>query len=128
MKPGKIDIINKKVSESLDLDLELVKAINISFWDKTKEAINNLENTELYLNTLGSFKIKDWRVRPMIKYYTIALNSLEEQGKGGLEYLQYTEALDRFNKINTILEKVIVKENKKLKIKDEYIQNLEEQG
>lgn len=121
MKPGKIGIINKKVSEKTGMKLETVTLINDFYWTKIKTMINELYNDEIYLHSLGSFKVRPHRIDEFIRNTeNLRKYHVEKQQLNMIELSDFTLArlLDFKAKYKDRLEK-------KNQIKGGHIQDLE---
>ena len=95
------------LAEKYGLTVEQVRNIIIYFWrNGVKRSLENMVSDEIYVSKLGSFKIKDWKLKYSIPI-SYALSKRENLHERNIEY---------FTKLNTQLieiEKVVQSKNEK---------------
>jgi len=127
MNPKKINSIITKTSQELNLSESLVDDIIGFYWNQVRNSINNAEHASLKINSLGTFKVKKWKLDSLIEKYN---NHIENLSKNNFKYM----TLQRHAILNSIKEKlerlesvkkdILLEEKRKEEIKikrEEYI-------
>lgn len=69
MKPRKAKELLPDVAAELKLPMRLVEAVALEYWKEVWLALTNLKSSQVHVNGLGDFKIKNWQLEKEIKKY-----------------------------------------------------------
>lgn len=94
--------IYQRLSDKYSLPIEQVRASIVYFWRSgVKRSLENMVSDEIYINKLGSFKIKDWKLRYAIPMST-ALSKRSNMHERNIEY--FTKLSIQLVELNKIIE------------------------
>lgn len=100
--------IYSRLAVKYNLTEEQVRSAIIYFWRTgVKRSLESIINPEIYINKLGSFKMKDWKLKYVIPS-SLALSERLGQHEKNLEYFKLLN--ERLQEV----EKQIIEKRKKL--------------
>lgn len=89
--------IYPKLAEKYNRTIEEIREIVIYFWRQgVKRSLERIDSSEIYINRLGSYKIKEYRI-PYVLPSIMHLAELDSMGEETKEY--FTFLRDRLNQI-----------------------------
>ena len=115
-------------------DEELVKAVVDFYWSELRKVIVNLKAPNIIVNGLGTFKIKDWKIKTVEQKYSNYVEAFtKRKDKGKLTFQQFAtlkddeERLAKIRNIQKLLDADVVKKQELKKRRHEYNASLEKQ-
>lgn len=94
--------IYEKLSKKYDVPVETVRDVVIWFWrNGVKRSLEGVVNSEIYINRLGSFKIKSYKVPYVIPSVNLLLDKYKDNERN-LDY--FTGLKDRLIAIQSMID------------------------
>ena len=69
MNPKKVKLITKKTSEELNISESTVDDVISFYWNQVRNEIVNVNSISIRINSLGTFHIKNWKLKSVIEKY-----------------------------------------------------------
>ena len=66
----------KLTAEELNVPLSLVDDLTSFYWGRIHKAMSGLEGPEIQVASLGTFKVKSWKLDESIGRYNMFLNAM----------------------------------------------------
>lgn len=110
--------IYSKIAEKYQLSIEEVREAVIYFWrEGVKRSLERVDSSEIYVNKLGSYKIKDYRI-PYVMPSIMHLIEREGMSPDNLEYFTFLR-----DRLTIIANQVKEKKLKRTEFRELYKQN-----
>lgn len=110
--------IYSKIAEKYQLSIEEVREAVIYFWrEGVKRSLERVDSSEIYVNKLGSYKIKDYRI-PYVMPSIMHLIEREGMSPENLEYFTFLR-----DRLTIIANQVKEKKLKRSEFRELYKQN-----
>lgn len=105
-------------AKALDVDLNLVKDFTSFYWSDVRKALIDMRDVNIYVDNLGTFKAKTWKVDELQQKYEDMLGHYAKAQQDKMSFLKFTiqkeieVKLDKVKNLMKIIEKA--KEKKQL--------------
>jgi len=74
--PKKNKEVIKLVSTELNISEELADAVVSHYWKRVRKSMVDLEHHAIFVEGLGTFKVKHWKLPDIIQKYTNYMNAI----------------------------------------------------
>ncbi len=116
MVPKKSDELIKATADELGLSEKLVSAVKTFYWKDVRKAISDMRYHSLFIENLGTFKVKSWKLEETLKTYTRYTTNMEATTFRRMTIKMETE--NRMEKIRNLLTLLQDEVTKKQSVKD----------
>ena len=130
MIPKKAKDFRKATAEDTGYSEELICSVLDFYWTRVRKEISDLTYPSINIPSLGTFKVKHWKLDEAVEHYEQILGRIEGNFS---KYKMAKDIRDKVEKIKTIKELKAVEDNrltnKKEKRKNDKLENnMEEQS
>lgn len=116
MIPKKSKELIKSTAQQLGISEELVDAVKSFYWKEVRKSISDLKYHSIFVENLGTFKVKPWKLPEILQKYNNYLNSIDATTFKRMEFKVDMEG--RIEKIKILLELLNEESEKKQSVKD----------
>lgn len=128
MRPKKVKDLIPQLAKELQLSEAEVESVLDVYWSKIRKTLSSLEHNAVFMNSLGTFKIKPWAVESRLKSNDHQIDRYTSNPTAGT--LSILNDLFKDNvKLNGVKARYV--EEQKIKHEKRYVrrnQNLEGEG
>jgi hypothetical protein len=108
--PKKPDQLIKPVADELGVSEKLVDAVKSFFWKEVRKSITDMRYHSIFIDNLGTFKVKSWKLQELLQKYRDYLNASE-----GVTFHRMAVRLDIEARILKVEKLIVLLEKEKLK-------------
>jgi hypothetical protein len=134
MNPKKVSTIIKKTADDLDFPESLVDDVISFYWEKVRKTVNDIESHSLKINSLGTFKIKSWKLKDIIKKYEAYTKDLDENDRKYMTFQKHAildATKDRLKNLYKVHKEIEEEKKREEEIKEKrkkYVNNQNLEG
>lgn len=106
MNPKKSDELIPVVAEKLNKDIRFVEDLLDFYWKSVRTAIADCKHPYIYLNGLGTFRIKPWKLPLVITKYENTINKYKSKITDGdkVNFMQFSILKEKEQTLSKLLE------------------------
>ena len=126
MKPKKSKLFIKKTAKNLNINETIVEDVIDFYWKKIRISLSDLENINVNIINLGSFKIRASKINLIKDKYEKYIKTLEVESMTFDKHVNKNIIEDKLKKLNKIENDIKEYHKRKKEIKnkrEEYINN-----
>lgn len=129
MNPKKVKLITKKTSEELNISESTVDDVISFYWNQVRNEIVNVNSISIRINSLGTFHIKNWKLKSVIEKYEKTIKSLDKYENKYMTFQRHAilantkDRLKKLKELESQFEEEEIRKKQTKEKREEYINN-----